>query len=185
MTSPLVPPRLLIEGPDGSGKTTLIGQLQRDFDYELKPRFSTSTGGPLGQLSSRVYHDLRGDTPGIYDRHPFISERIYSEALGRQSQLKMMEQSRTSREAEKLFFQRTFVILCLPPLEVVQENVNRDLSNQLSGVAEVTPRLWEMYQAFPGAHPYMNFTRYDYTVDNAYYRLRETLFHNPERKFNV
>lgn len=177
------PDHLLVEGPDGAGKTTLIGQLCRDFGYEVKPRFSTSQGGPLDNLQARVIRDLHENAPGVYDRHPFMSEVIYSTALGRKPQISLTHP--VMQQQVRAFFRRTPVILCLPPLEVVQENVNADLSNQLSGVAEVTPKLWGLYRNYPMSLPILNFTIYDYTQPEAYYRLREFLYNHTPKENHV
>lgn len=177
------PDHLLVEGPDGAGKTTLIGQLCRDFGYEVKPRFSTSRGGPLDNLQTRVTRDLHDNTPGIYDRHPFMSEVIYSWALRRKSQLTLNHPA--VHQQMKDFFSRTPVILCLPPVEVVQKNVDADLSNQLSGVAEMTSTLWHLYRNYPRNFPFLNFTIYDYTQPEAYYRLREFLYNHTPKENHV
>ena len=112
-----------------------------------------------------------------------MSEVIYSTALGRKPQISLTHP--VMQQQVRAFFRRTPVILCLPPLEVVQENVNADLSNQLSGVAEVTPKLWGLYRNYPMSLPILNFTIYDYTQPEAYYRLREFLYNHTPKENHV
>ena len=77
---------LIIEGPDGAGKSTLVNKLSKDLKLPIY-----SSGGPkeitemkevlaemktLALVTNKIF---------ICDRAPWISEIIYSKALGRES----------------------------------------------------------------------------------------------------
>lgn len=66
---------VVVEGPDGSGKSTLC----RDLSYTLEVEVF-HTGGPI--KSEKEYReraaDLRARGGIIFDRHPDISGRVYS-----------------------------------------------------------------------------------------------------------
>lgn len=74
---------IIVEGPDGSGKSTLIEQLSKELGYPIfksggpkDPELMKDTLYQLGKLSlkNEVY---------LCDRVPWISERIYGKALNR------------------------------------------------------------------------------------------------------
>lgn len=74
---------VIIEGPDGSGKSTLVAKLSRDLNLPIH-----HPGGPpinryefIRRLN--FYSQNRGKF--IFDRAPHISELIYPEAMGRLS----------------------------------------------------------------------------------------------------
>lgn len=72
---------VIIEGPDGGGKDTLIRELiPRMPGHTLHERASTSLGGPINDLAAWVAKDvstLRTQPSSIYNRHPLISEHVY------------------------------------------------------------------------------------------------------------
>lgn len=69
---------IIIEGPDGAGKSTLAKELQSVFGFPI-----VHTGGPLNsraEFESRV-EDLKLLAPefsSIFDRTPFISDQVYA-----------------------------------------------------------------------------------------------------------
>ena len=75
---------IILEGPDGAGKSTLITRLVKDHGYAVY-----RSGGPKDEENMlRVVKEmavLALDPTTVYlcDRAPWISELIYSKALGR------------------------------------------------------------------------------------------------------
>lgn len=71
---------IIVEGPDNSGKTTLVSFLSSRLKLPTK-----HSGGPSkypGEVVSRAESYLSDSTQYIYDRHPCISQNIYAEATG-------------------------------------------------------------------------------------------------------
>jgi hypothetical protein len=73
--------QIVIEGPDNSGKSTLIGQLQRIIRWPVQ-----SSEGPEkhpNEINERVarYQKYTGDW--IFDRHPCVSQPIYGQLANR------------------------------------------------------------------------------------------------------
>lgn len=70
---------LIIEGPDGAGKSTLIRSLRIAYlTLKLAPRACTSLAGPLSGDALIPWLKKYGAMDGyIYDRHPCISGPVY------------------------------------------------------------------------------------------------------------
>lgn len=157
---------IIVEGPDGSGKDTLIAQLMSDFGTLVVrgPRaVKSSHAGPVDNLGKWVAEDLRqwpwSEATRIYNRHPLISEPIYGPLLrghvdpGFQMSWDL---------AWNYFTSNTLVIFCLPPLSVVMNNVSQ--ARDMPGVAENIEKIWESYRA--GAKEYPGWAmKYDYTEE--------------------
>lgn len=71
---------LIIEGPDGTGKSTLIERLNREYSLPIK----SGEGPPkdIEDFRNRVDRYLRLESITLYDRHPVISGPIYASARG-------------------------------------------------------------------------------------------------------
>lgn len=82
---------VIIEGPDGAGKSTL--------GYDLASRTGWSfihTGGPLASREefltrAREKGLLMRNRPVIFDRSPYISEPVYASITGRDSYVSPLE----------------------------------------------------------------------------------------------
>lgn len=164
---------LIIEGPDGAGKSTLIKQLLEDLpDAKLAPRFCTSTGGPVEDLFTEVMTGaldlLSSDL--IYDRHPMWSEYIYSHELGREIAPGFLTPD-AQRLAEAMASICT-VVVCLPPFERVRTNLAAE--DQMPGVAEYIDRIYEAYMVRVVQYTGRVLV-YDYTDAPSYFTLLSEL----------
>jgi hypothetical protein len=77
---------VIVEGPDGSGKTTLARRMEADFNLEYRrppeELLSSSTGPSPGLLEwwrEQLRRHDRAD--GVYDRCFWVSEPIYSSVM--------------------------------------------------------------------------------------------------------
>lgn len=183
MTEIKAPFPLVVEGPDGAGKTTLIRQLQEDFHWKLAPRFSTSTGGPLDDIYHRTMSNMSKPTYGIYDRHPVISEPIYALNLERPLDPGFMSieyhrmRTRFFTGDPQMNIPGARLILCLPPKRVIRKNLRAEV--QLAGVEGNIGGLIQSYKDIghhisAGRWPGWAYL-YDYTKPHAYELLKENL----------
>lgn len=165
------PARIIIEGVDGSGKTTLIKKLAYDLKLPVARRHVTSQGGPKENLDKWVLRDLESKQHLIYDRHPTISDPIYTDVLQRQPKL--------SADVIELYLANTkpFVVLCDPGLHNVAKNIHTE--QQMRGVLE---NYRELYYAYVRETP-ADFI-YNYTKKNSYEDLVNALY-NYGRSLNV
>ncbi|QDP45221.1 thymidylate kinase [Gordonia phage Mayweather] len=165
---------IIIEGPDGAGKTALINQLHRDIPaLRLHARFVEPQTGRKDPktLFNHVYSDdLLGNRRVIYDRHPCISEYIYSHVLDRPIADRFI--SLGAYEMQRRLYSSAHVVFCLPPFDVVQSCVGAE--DQMAGVEGNIDRLYRAYEI--RAVQYMGPSHiYDWTETTAYQHLLSSL----------
>jgi hypothetical protein len=118
---------IIVEGPDGSGKTTLVNQLCRDLQLK-KSGFSSLSKGTRDRVlpddpRTRVYnamaHAVGGQAVEIHDRL-FWSEEIYGMMLRGGSKFSRIEAWRVE---DILLAMKVPIIWCAVPWEVAKENL--------------------------------------------------------------
>lgn len=147
---------VILEGPDGGGKTTLIRHfLQKGMRQH--PRASHSTGGPVPALDTWVTNHSNPGTGWVFDRHPLISEPIYGpicrgKVPGQFNDLRWVEEETRRCAADNV------LVLCLPPQAIARENAGKD--GQMVGVLDHYDEIYNAYLRlwWPGV-----IIRYDYT----------------------
>lgn len=136
---------IIVEGPDGAGKTTLIEQLKERYGLEVAPRVVTKGAEAMTDLKVWVEQNLaEGFQYRIFDRHRLVSEFIYGPLLRQQQQPGFTDMSWSWRQLAKLYEGvEPIIIYCLPPLEVVKANVSSDPENVV-----VADHIEAMYTAY-------------------------------------
>lgn len=135
---------IVVEGPDGSGKTTLINNLRSATKrYYWTAR---SSGAPPTQ-----YHLLQAIKllqtlslsllPVILDRHVLISDPIYGPLLRDENPVLDVYTERGVKNILLNTVKR--IIYCCPPRALVIEGAK--IENQLKGVPERIERLIDLY----------------------------------------
>lgn len=150
---------IVVEGPDGAGKTTLIDKIVKGFGYVQHPRASRSVEGPVADLDQWVVNDLNGlgkFPPSIFDRHPLISEPIYGpicrgKVPGNFNQTWWVNTMRARLACHAL------VILCLPPFDIVKDQATK--AAQMPGVLDNLPRIYDAYQRMTWVGVQMRYDR--------------------------
>jgi len=149
---------IIVEGPDGAGKTRLVQKLEQYFGVEHQPRPVTSKDGPVVDLVEWVEKDLSSQTlamnsgiPGtyewlrVYDRYPLISEPIYGPLI-RGSLPKGWTWEWQTKMMGHLKNLGVVVLFCLPPLDVVKTNIAKDLAGQMAGVYANAETIYSLYE---------------------------------------
>ena len=102
---------IIIEGPDGAGKTYLGTFLKKELKRELH-----HTGGPSEAINIKLQALMVMNSKTIiFDRCPVISELIYGEVLRGKSLI-------SKKEANNYFTWiklKTIIIFCRPPIETI------------------------------------------------------------------
>lgn len=176
---------IIVEGMDGTGKTTLVQQLAHRL--EVKPRKFVGSLGPSDDdyrwdLVNRTKLEIAelettfakgGSIKRLYDRFPLISEAIYGPVLRDRNYFGGLYYPLRSR----LLALKTVIIYCRPNREVIQANVHQ--SPQMSGVSEHFSKLLDAYDKLfvelteSPVNSYI--TVFDYTQDDVQdliYRIR-------------
>jgi len=141
---------IVVEGPDGGGKTNLVNDLIKQTGMPLHPRFVQSTGGPPVDLDIRVMQDFNNPTyqreAHIYDRHPMISEPIYGPIV--RGEVRGMFRAPFWRDRYRTVLSQIAVLVwCLPPWSTVIRNVHNPDVAQMDGVVD-NDNMYEIYQAY-------------------------------------
>lgn len=114
---------IIIEGPDGAGKTTLIERIEKDWNLTREPRAVSSEAKSLRAIDDYIEEELRkGFGMRLYDRFALISSPQYMALPNRTFAGRM-----TDPQWLKLMHGRfaqidPLVILCLPSWETVKKN---------------------------------------------------------------
>lgn len=140
---------LIVEGPDGAGKTTLVTHLCDELGVEVRVRSSTSEHGPVDDLWEWVKADMASDPHwGIYDRHPLISETIYGPILRGEVRLGGEDPNELVEMWHQFHALKPYIIYCLPQLATVRVNVaaNHDGdTTHTRGVLRYTDHIYAAY----------------------------------------
>lgn len=135
---------IIVEGPDGAGKTTLIEKLKERYNLPVHERFCTSEG-PVDNLFHTIFEDLLTwdkQPLSIFDRHSLMSEYVYSLCIPDRVIDKQFLGSVAATMLRRLAYQ-SLVILCMPPFEHITANIHQN--KQMEGV---TDNLYAIYQTY-------------------------------------
>lgn len=151
---------IIIEGPDGTGKTTLMNQLLEKYpEYQVAPRPCSPLGGPLQEDDMGVYLKLYGQLDQhIYDRHPSISGAVYDAVFTR------CPPGPLQRSLQGAFYwamENAKIIYCRPPMDTIVNAVCT--SPQLAGVKQGIYRIVDTYDSIMSN--LIPHERYDWTKD--------------------
>lgn len=123
---------IIIEGPDGAGKTTLVKHLAEKYDIPVAERVVDKDTNPMGvNLKYWTENNLKkGLQWMIFDRHRLISEPIYSNALAREPHVGFDDIEWLTGRMIDFTRIHPFIVYCLPPYETVRTNLEGDPDNQ-------------------------------------------------------
>lgn len=121
---------LIVEGPDGGGKSTLIKLLSEELNLPVAPRVVSKGTEAMTDLRQWVDNNLeQGFQPTIFDRYRLISEPIYGTILREKAEKGFDDISWLGPRIKRLYEIDPIIIYCLPSYEVVEANVIGDPDN--------------------------------------------------------
>lgn len=151
---------IILEGPDGAGKTTLAAELTKRYHAEI-----INHGPYLGE--DRIFHRYAGSLMAAFGRAPqdtifdrsWISEPIYGNVMRDGvnrigTQAHMLERAAMGLNA--------VVILCLPPWKECKQTFAKRALSEYPRREEQLQRIWEAYRKISTAIPLLV---WDYTRD--------------------
>jgi hypothetical protein len=163
---------IIVEGPDGAGKTTLVNHLSTKFDLPVNERVVDQDTKPLiPDMKHWVELNLRhGLVWKIFDRHRLISEPIYQCSMGRTVQDGFNDINWMTARMLELTAIRPFIVYCLPPIDVVQNTLEQDVSN--TAVVDFTHLIYPAYVAkAAGDIARGQAVKFDWTTDSEFTRV--------------
>lgn len=118
---------IIVEGPDGSGKSTLVTRLARDLRLPVAAKVVGSDTQPVVNIRDWTEQNVhKGFQPVIFDRHRLISEPIYGPALRRRQDAEFYDLTWLSDMMWHFYNAKPIVVYCLPDILTVRENVLRE-----------------------------------------------------------
>jgi len=123
---------IIVEGPDGAGKTSLIRVLEQKLGLTVEPKVVNEDMTTTVDLKQWVEDDNNRDNDGrvLYDRHRLISECIYGAVFRPNTPSPGFDSYDWLAMELGIFYSRQpYIVYCLPPLETIQRNVWQDETN--------------------------------------------------------
>lgn len=137
---------IVVEGPDGAGKTTLIQTLRQKTGLDVAPRVVSKDAEAMVDLKKWTEDNVaRGFQPTIFDRHRLISEPIYGPILRPKLEPGFSDLSWFYTMMRKFYKLEPVIIYCLPPLRQVWKNVQNDPDNKVVAQQQVITSIWGAY----------------------------------------
>lgn len=175
---------IIIEGPDGAGKTTLAeklcDRLGRQYTRPPEELLSSETGPTAGLPQWWDEQLAMGDRAlahRVFDRCFYISDPIYQMAQSERELLVSFQALASG--IMRLWNVEPIIIFCLPDFGITLTNVRQENRPQLRGVsAEVLSKVYNMYWATYALWSnalYDNIMSYDYTEDAEWDILMDKL----------
>jgi hypothetical protein len=162
---------IIIEGPDGAGKSWLVKQLSKDLGIPVHERAVRDRVGPADTRGDGLWQWAHHDVTTwprqgvhVYDRHPLVSEYIYGPVIRGKSAPGFNQPS--AHGLRRQMEQRCLLVLCLPPIEVVLRNIRNE--EQMEGVQEHPTQLYGLYESLVSSWGGWRVV-YDYTEGESEY----------------
>lgn len=124
---------IIVEGPDGGGKSTLVKTLSAELGLPVAPRVVGSDTRPLTDLAVWTERNVdQGFQRVIFDRHRLISEPIYSPFKNHEPTSRFMNLNWVADMTWRFYTQcKPIIIYALPPIGEVHRNVQNPDSDNL------------------------------------------------------
>lgn len=166
---------IIIEGPDSSGKSTLLNKLCQQFNYKPAPKLYAGPPTKLEHLTltCELLTTLEGNY--IFDRFPTISELVYGPIIRNKN---LWDQDINSWCRYNDLVINHIIIYCRPPRDVLLNMEGHQLKDYdtKEHIQAIQKKQREIINAYDEVIScYGNVIPYDYTNKGSYDHLITTL----------
>lgn len=134
---------IVVEGPDGSGKSTLVKAIEAEFNVTVAPRVVSTDAEAMVDLKAWTEVNVRHQHHGVvFDRHRLISEPIYGPILRSQPEPGFDSLGWLNAMFQLFYANKPTIIYCLPNWAVVRQHQ----TNLPKGATEAQARkIYDLY----------------------------------------
>lgn len=123
---------IIVEGPDGAGKSTLVEKLEKEWKLTREPRAVSSDAKSIKPIGPYIEEELAKKFGWrLYDRFALISSPMYISLPNRTFRDEMLDPHWLRTQYVRFTEIDPLIIYCLPPLEVVKRNCANDHTSQV------------------------------------------------------
>jgi GTPase SAR1 family protein len=119
---------IIVEGPDGAGKTTLVNRIMEEEQasgLQLMPRAVSKQAQSLTQIDDYIEEELaKGFGLRLYDRFALLSSPCYAMLPNRTFAGRMFEAEWLRAQYHRFLTIDPVIIVCLPSLTTVRRNTH-------------------------------------------------------------
>lgn len=164
---------IIVEGPDGAGKTALVQHLAKKYDIPIAERVVAKDTHPVAGVDLKHWTETNlkaGLQWKIFDRHRLISEPIYSACMNRKTHEGFDDIGWLTGRMIDFTRIHPFIVYCLPPYSTVESNLQDDEDNTaIWGYAE---SIYNLYlAAAAGDVARGQAVLFNYHLDGQYERI--------------
>lgn len=159
---------IIVEGPDGAGKSTLIEQLGKERIITKVHHHGAYLGEEsiLGHYLESINDALISPNGDVVMDRSWIAEPIYG-AVMRGGSCRITSEQRQMLERFAVFQCRAVAVLCLPPLEVCltswQKRLAREYPQKLEQMQNIYAGYEQWWSSLEAEDNLLPVVRYDYT----------------------
>lgn len=157
---------IIIEGPDGGGKSTLAQALSECLDMPIQG----SEGPPQydGEINDRIRRYLAYDRPYIFDRHPVISQPIYGS-------VRLGKPQTVTKELAELFYNRAYMFIYVRSQSLTRHTLKSyDTPEHLSTITKNYDTIVKFYDTWALSHANLIYRMKDPVMPVVHYYLALT-----------
>lgn len=149
---------IILEGPDGGGKSTLAGKLVKDLNAKYYHSGGPKTKSEMDMVINELEIMAHSKSIIIVDRVPWISEMVYPYAFGRKPVLSVAEYLQHLKLPQK-------IIYCKPsgPAQMSLDYKEHKPKEHTESVIKNHERIADLYDALFKRIPHI---RYDFYKTN-------------------
>lgn len=166
---------IVIEGPDGAGKTELATRLSAELEIPVEPKAVNGDAQTITDMGAWVENALsQGFGRRLYDRFSLISELVYAPSMGRPWKPPHHLRSWLVNQLARFYAIQPVIIYCMPQFHTCLKNVKADETNRVVQDWVLMQHIYQLYEArlaldLAISNATVRVWDYEYDADTGYF----------------